>query len=67
LAKKTRDISFQVYSPDGKLLATTKIIQGEYQLVNPYSVAFHKNFLYGTLEKKDAEGTQFLAQIKILD
>jgi hypothetical protein len=66
-AKKTREITFQVYSVSGELLATTKVNQAEYRAVNPYSMYFHKNFVFATLEKKDAEGTQFLARIKIAD
>jgi WD40 repeat protein len=67
LAKKTRDVAFQVYSVAGELLATTKVNQAEYKAVNPYSMCFHKNFVFTTLEKKDAEGSQFLARIKIAD
>lgn len=67
IAKKTRDLAFQVYSVAGELLATTKVNQAEYKVVNPYSMCFHKNFVFATLEKKDAEGTQFLARIKIAD
>jgi WD40 repeat protein len=67
LAKKTHEVAFQVYSVAGELLATTKINQAEYKVVNPYSMYFHKNFVFATLEKKDVEGTQFLARIKIAD
>lgn len=67
IAKKTRAVAFQVYSVAGELLATTKVNQAEYKSVNPYSLCFHKNFVFTTLEKKDAEGTQFLARIKIAD
>ncbi len=67
LAKKTREVAFQVYSVAGELLATTKVNQAEYKAVNPYSMYFHDNFIFATLEKKDAEGTQFLARIKIAD
>ena len=65
LAKKTREITFQVYSVAGELLATTKVNQAEYKVISPYSMSFQKNFIFVTLEKRDAEGTQFLARIKI--
>ena len=65
LAKKTKDIALQAYSLDGKHLATIKINQNDYQLINPDSLCFYKNDLYATLEKKEGDGTQFLARIKI--
>jgi hypothetical protein len=67
LAKKTRDIAFQAYSLDGKLLATTKIDPGEYKLFDPSILYFHKYFLYASLEKTNGDGSQFLARIKIAD
>jgi hypothetical protein len=65
IAKKTQDIAFQAYSTDGKLLATTKINPGDYQVLNPYFLHFSRNYLYAALEKKGGDGTQFLARIKI--
>ncbi len=67
LAKKTRDVAFQVYSVAGELLAATKVNQADFKVLNPYSMYFYKNFVFLNLEKKDAEGTQFLARIKIAD
>lgn len=65
LAKKTRDIAWQVYTADGALIATAKIDPGEYKLLDPSILYFHKNFLYVSLEKKNGDGSQFLARVKI--
>ncbi|MCX6563280.1 MAG: hypothetical protein NTU60_06710, partial [Candidatus Aminicenantes bacterium] len=67
LAKKTRDIAFQVYSIDGASLATTKIDPGEYKLLDPSILYLYKYFLYASLEKTSGDGSQFLARIKIAD
>lgn len=67
LAKKTKDIAWQVYSPEGKSLATVKLDPGTYQLVHPYVVNINGNSLYTMLARPDADGTQFLARIKIAD
>jgi hypothetical protein len=67
LAKKTKDVAWRVYSPDGKSLATVKIDPGEFEIVHPYVVNIHGNSLYTMLARSDADGTQFLARIKIAD
>jgi hypothetical protein len=62
LAKMTRDIAFQAYSADGKLLTTVKVDPGDYA---PAVIRrFHKGFGFATLTTK--EGTSsLLARIKI--
>ena len=65
VAQKSRDVAFQVYTPEGKLLGTIKINAGEYELIHPYTQWFFKNYLYVTLAKKGGEGTQFLSRVKI--
>jgi hypothetical protein len=65
LAQKSRDVSFQVYTPEGKLVGTTKINPGEYELSQAYPRWFFKNYLYVTLAKKGGDGTQFLSRVKI--
>jgi|WetSurMetagenome_2_1015567.scaffolds.fasta_scaffold91175_2 hypothetical protein len=65
LPRLSRDISFQVYSLDGKLMATVNVDQGEFKVLNLESLLFHGKYLYASLEKKDAEGSQVLARVKI--
>jgi hypothetical protein len=36
-------------------------------LLHPWSLYFHKNFLYAALEKTNDDGSQFLARVKIAD
>ena len=67
LAKKTKDIFWQIYSPEGKSLATVKLDPGEFEIIHPYVVNIHGNSLYTMLARPDADGTQFLARIKIAD
>ncbi len=67
LARKTKEISWLVYSPDGKPLATVKLDPGEFEIVHPYIVNVHGDSLYALLARPDADGTQFLARIKIAD
>jgi hypothetical protein len=67
LAKKTKDIFWQIYSPEGKSLATVRLDPRENELVHPYVVKIHGGSLYALLARPDADGTQFLARVKIAD
>jgi len=67
LAKKTKEIAWLVYSADGKQVAPVKLDPGEFEIVHPYVVNIHGNSLYTMLARPDADGTQFLARIKIAD
>jgi hypothetical protein len=67
LAKKTRDISWRVYSAEGRFLAAVKLNPGHYELVHPYEVTIRGDSLYTLLARPDADGTQFLARVKISD
>jgi WD40 repeat protein len=62
LAKMIRDVVFQAYSTDGKLLATVKVDPGDYA---PAVIKkFYKNFGFATLTTKDGISS-LLARIKI--
>jgi len=67
LSQKSYENEFQAYSRDGKLLATVKVDPGDYKVLNPSSLAFHGKYVFASLEKKDAEGSQILARVKIAD
>jgi len=67
LAQKSYEIAFQAYSLDGKLLATVKVDPGDYKVLNPSSLAFRGKYVFASLEKKDAEGSQILARVKIAE
>ncbi|MGA2586915.1 MAG: 6-bladed beta-propeller [Candidatus Aminicenantales bacterium] len=62
LAKMTRDVAFQAYSADGKLLASVKVNPGDYA---PAVIrSFYKNFGFTTLATRDGTSS-LLARIKI--
>ena len=62
VAKMTRDVVFQAYSTDGKLLATVKVDPGDYA---PAVIRrFYRNFGFTTLTTKDG-ASSLLARIKI--
>ena len=65
--RMSHEIAFQAYSQDGKLLATVKVDPGDYKVLNPSSLAFHGKYVFASLEKKDTEGSQILARVKIAD
>jgi hypothetical protein len=67
LAKMTKDISWGVYSSEGKPLATVKIDPGKLELVHPYEVFVRGDSLFAWLARPDADGTQFLAKVRIAD
>jgi WD40 repeat protein len=65
--RMSHEIAFQAYSQDGKLLATVKVDPGDHKVLNPSSLAFHGKYVFVSLEKKDAEGSQIFARVKIAD
>jgi len=67
LPRLSRDIAFQAYSLDGKLLAKVNVDQGDFKVLSLESLVFQGKYLYAAIEKKDAEGSQSVARVKIAD
>jgi hypothetical protein len=64
-ARLTEEIAFQTFSPEGRRLSRTILTSDEYQPAFP--LAFHQGYAYGSLTKKDADGTVVFARWKIAD
>jgi len=64
-ARLTEEVAFQVFSPDGKRLSRTILAADDY---NPsFPLAIHRGYAYGSLTKKDADGTIIFTRWKIVD
>ena len=65
--RMSHEIAFQAYSQDGKLLATVNVDSGTIRYSIQAHWRFMGNIVFASLEKKDAEGSQILARVKIAD
>lgn len=61
-ARETRQVSFLVYSREGKLLTRIAIDPGPYEPVRP--LGFQNGYAYGWLAEKDGDGTFVLGRWK---
>ncbi len=59
----SRDVSFKVYTTDGRQLAAVKIDPGDYEAVMP--VHFRNGFAYAYLTKKNGDGSFAFARFKL--
>jgi len=64
-ARLNEEIAFQTFSPEGRRLSRTILTSDDYQPAFP--LAFHQGYAYGSLTKKDADGTIVFARWKIAD